>query len=125
MGVNFLEESALEMVAETFQVLSVPLRLAILQQLQGGPLSVGEICRKLTTSQPNVSKHLKLLHGSDLVRKRQKGNTVFYEIADPMVYHLCELVCNGLQKKLSKQIQVFAPKPKKISKKAKTLRSVS
>lgn len=125
MGANFLDQNALEMVADTFQVLSVPLRLGILQQLQAGPLNVSEICRGLTTSQPNVSKHLKLLHGADLVRKRQEGNTVFYEIADPMVYQLCDLVCNGLQKKLSKQIQVLAPKPKKSAKKAKALRSVS
>lgn len=103
-----LDQEALEAVAQTFKVLAEPLRLRILQELQGGELSVTELCQNVSASQPNVSKHLKILSEARMVKKRQAGNTVFYMIAEPMVYRLCDLVCQGVKKRLERQIRIFS-----------------
>jgi len=99
---------ALELVADRFKILSEPLRLRILQCLQNGEKSVTELTDLIETSQPNVSKHLKILQTSGMVKRRQKGNTVFYSIADESIFTLCDVVCNSLEKNLKNQAEIFA-----------------
>ncbi len=99
---------ALELVANRFKILSEPLRLQLLQLLQEGEKSVTELTELTQTSQPNVSKHLKMLQTSGLVKRRQKGNTVFYAIADESIFTLCEVVCNSLETRLKNQTEIFA-----------------
>lgn len=104
-----MSSEALELVANRFKILSEPLRLRILQSLQNGEKSVTELTDLIETSQPNVSKHLKILQTSGLVKRRQKGNTVFYAIADESIFTLCEVVCNSLEARLKNQAEIFAP----------------
>ena len=108
MNGNILSPEALELVAGRFKILSEPLRLQILQMLQDGEKSVTELTEAVETSQPNVSKHLKLLQTAGLVGRQQKGNTVFYSIADESIFTLCELVCNSLDERLKNQANIFA-----------------
>ncbi len=92
---------ALELVAERFKALSEPIRLRILQELHEGEMSVSEITQRIESSQPNVSKHLKLLQDSGLLARRQEANTVYYSISDKVVFDICEIVCNSLREKFS------------------------
>ncbi len=94
---------ALALVAERFRLLGEPLRLNILQKLQAGEMSVGEITEAVETSQPNVSKHLKMLQTYGVVSRRQEGNTVYYAIADPSIFELCDVVCGSLQGRFESQ----------------------
>ncbi|HNQ15669.1 MAG TPA: metalloregulator ArsR/SmtB family transcription factor, partial [Pyrinomonadaceae bacterium] len=87
-----LPDGALDLVATRFKIMSEPLRLRLLQLLQHGERSVGELTELCSTSQPNVSKHLKILQTGGLVTRQQKGNTVYYAIADQSIFTLCELV---------------------------------
>lgn len=98
-----MSSEAIGMVAERFRVLGEPIRLRILQSLQEEEKSVGEITKAVETSQPNVSKHLKMLQGYGIVSRRQEGNTVYYAIADPSIFELCNLVCGSLQESLESQ----------------------
>ena len=52
------------------------------------------------SSQQNVSKHLGILHGANMVDRRKEGNRTVYEISDPMVFELCELVCGNVQRQV-------------------------
>ena len=81
-----------------FRVFSEPTRLAILQLLREQALSVNELVEQLETSQANVSKQLKTLYEADLLHREQKGNQVFYSIKEQMVYELCEIVCDKLNR---------------------------
>lgn len=85
-------------VAEMFRVFSEPTRLAILQLLRERAFSVNELVEQLETSQANVSKQLKTLHEADLLHREQRGNQVFYSIKEQMVYELCEIVCDKLNR---------------------------
>jgi DNA-binding transcriptional ArsR family regulator len=108
MNEKNLSSEALELIANRFKILSEPLRLRILQCLQSGEKSVTALTEAVETSQPNVSKHLKILQTSGLVKRRQKGNTVFYAIADESIFTLCELVCDSLETRLKNQAEIFA-----------------
>lgn len=98
-----MSPEALALVAARFKVLGEPLRLRIIQELQGGELSVSEITEAVESTQPNVSKHLKLLQDAGLVARRQEGNVVYCSIADRTVFELCDAVCSSLRVRLEAQ----------------------
>jgi DNA-binding transcriptional ArsR family regulator len=108
-----LTPEVMTLVAARFKVLGEPVRLQLLHVLQQGEQSVTELANLLKTSQPNVSKHLKLLGESGFVARRQEGNTVFYSIADPSVYQLCDLVCSSLRERLDGQSAMLRPRRRK------------
>lgn len=99
---------AVSVVAARFKVLSEPLRLHILQYLENGEASVTAVTNGVNSTQPNVSKHLKMLQDEGLVAKRQDGNTVYYRIADETVFELCDVVCGSLKVKFSDRIAMFS-----------------
>lgn len=91
-----LSKEAFQFIAARFKVLSEPLRLQILQALEDGEMSVSAITEAVAATQPNVSKHLKILQETGILARRQAGNTVYYAIADATVFALCEVVCSSL-----------------------------
>ncbi len=97
-----LDIAQLERVANLFRAFAESTRLSILQELKSGELSVSEIVERLTTSQANISKQLKLLHDAGIVNRRKHGTQVRYQIADPMVFDLCSLVCDKLNRDAQK-----------------------
>ncbi len=98
---------AISLVAGRFKVLAEPLRLQILQVLEGGESSVTAVTNAVRSTQPNVSKHLKILQDEGLVTKRSEGNTVYYRIADESVFALCDLVCGSLKEKFTERSVMF------------------
>ncbi|MGD0693819.1 MAG: metalloregulator ArsR/SmtB family transcription factor [Terriglobia bacterium] len=86
----------IEAVARRFKVLGEPQRLLILQSLESGEKAVGRLVTLLGANQPNVSRHLQALFDAGLVARRRNGNTVTYSVSDPMVFKLCELVCDNV-----------------------------
>ncbi|MFN0084850.1 MAG: ArsR/SmtB family transcription factor [Blastocatellia bacterium] len=99
---------ALRMVAARFKVLSDPMRLRILQELEQGERSVTGLTEAVESTQPNVSKHLKILQEAGLVGRRQEGNSACYSIADETVFELCELVCGSLREQFEAHAHVFS-----------------
>jgi DNA-binding transcriptional ArsR family regulator len=91
-----LSPDQLDRVANLFRAFAEPTRLAIIQELKLGELSVSGIVDQLHTSQANVSKQLKSLHDVGLVTRRKQGTQVLYAIADPVVFELCRIVCDKL-----------------------------
>jgi DNA-binding transcriptional ArsR family regulator len=96
-----------EMVAERFRVLSESIRLRLVNQLRDGEMSVSELTRELNSSQPNISKHLKILTDSGILRRDQRGNTVYYSISDESIFQLCDVVCDSLGERLKEQANLF------------------
>ena len=102
-----MTRAALAQVAARFKVLAEPIRLRILDALQNGEMTVSEITGAVESTQPNVSKHLKMLQDAGLVARRQEGNTVYCSIADETVFELCEVVCSSLRERLGAQAGAF------------------
>jgi len=104
-----LSGSQLVAVARLFSVLSEPSRLALLQALHAGPMTVNELKKISGMKQANVSKQLAILHDHHLVKRERDGTFIRYEIADPMVFSLCNLVCGKMAKDAKCAAAVFHP----------------
>jgi DNA-binding transcriptional ArsR family regulator len=65
-----------------WSALADPHRRAVLELLRERPRPVGELVERLELSQPNTSKHLRVLRDAGLVRARQDGQRRVYAI-DP------------------------------------------
>lgn len=103
-----LSPEAIDVVAERFRILGEPLRIKLLQALQGGEKTVGELVTEVGSTQPNVSKHLRILQEAGLVGRRQAGNLVYCFIADPAVFDLCNAVCSSLEARFSEAARLAA-----------------
>ncbi len=94
-------------VAEYFKVLSETSRLQILSCLRTGSMNVTEMGEATGLGQANLSKHLKVLTQAGLVSRQQKGVSVFYAISDPVIFELCELVCDRIGNQIQKRAKEF------------------
>jgi DNA-binding transcriptional ArsR family regulator len=96
-----ISKEGLEIVAARFQSLSDPMRLQILQELGEDEMSVSGIAKMVSTTQPNVSKHLKLLCDNGLLARRQEGKTVYYSVSDKAIFEVLDTICRGLHTSLT------------------------
>src|SRR4051812_24654537 len=78
--------------ADIFQALAHPTRLAILECLDHGEMSAGDLIEKLGMEQANVSQHLSVLRAKQLVSNRKAGNQVFYSVRDPIIMKVLSLM---------------------------------
>jgi DNA-binding transcriptional ArsR family regulator len=100
-----LSPEALRQVAAYFQALSEPTRLEILNLLRDGEHNVGELAQLTGFTSANVSRHLALLTQHGLVQRESRGTAVYYRIAEPSVYALCDLVCGSIARQLDRSAQ--------------------
>jgi DNA-binding transcriptional ArsR family regulator len=65
-------------VIDSFDALAERARRDILERLVPGPLAVGEISSATGLSQPNTSRHLRILREAGLVDSRAEGQRRLY-----------------------------------------------
>lgn len=94
-------------VADYFKVLSEISRLQILSCLKEGAMNVSEIGEVTGLGQANLSKHLKMLTEAEILSRKPQGVAVYYEIQDPMIFDLCELVCDRLYQRMQQKAEKF------------------
>jgi ArsR family transcriptional regulator len=87
-----MQDSLRRFKADIFQALAHPTRLAIIEQLEHGELSAGELQEKLKIEQANLSQHLAVLRAKQLVVNRKSGNQVFYSVRDPIILKVLALM---------------------------------
>lgn len=63
-----------------FETLAEPNRRRILDLLRDGERPAGDLVGALSLSQPNISKHLRVLREAELVRVRQDGQRRLYSL---------------------------------------------
>jgi DNA-binding transcriptional ArsR family regulator len=116
-------DKMIELVARRFRMLGEPYRLRLLQVLEAGDKTVGELVMALDGNQPNVSKHLQMLHDSGLLGRRRKGTSIHYSIADPMVFKLCALVCRSTAEKAKEEFDELNAIPTSSGRSKQTAKS--
>ena len=104
---------ALKEVAAYFQVLSEPTRLQVLNLLRTQEHNVGELAEACGYTAANMSRHLAVLMQQGFVKREGRGTSVYYQIADPTIYALCDLVCDRIAQQHSEQAWPTAATPKK------------
>ncbi len=86
-------ERLFEVVSGYFGLLAEPTRLKILNAICDGERSVSEIVEQVGSSQTNVSRHLNLMYGRGVLKRRREGATVHYSVSDPNIVTLCRTAC--------------------------------
>lgn len=102
-----LTQDAIDQIAGRFAVLSEPMRLKLIHALFDGEKPVNALVQATGGTQANVSRHLQHLATAGVLSRRKEGLKVFYAIADPTIYDLCELVCGSLEKQMAAKAKVF------------------
>ena len=78
--------------AGVFQALAHPTRVALVEYLKYGELSVGQLCEKVGVEQANASQHLAVLRNKHLVETRKVGNQTFYRLRDPRLSEVLDIL---------------------------------
>ena len=93
-------------IGRLFKVLSDPIKLHILYLLKKERLNVSGIVDQTGLKQAHVSKQLGLLHVAGLLGREREGSQVYYFIKEPLIFNLCELVCDKLERDAQTQLQL-------------------
>ena len=102
-----MSADALEMIAGRFRALGETNRLRLLIALEQGEQCVGELVKATGLSQANVSRHLGALVQSGILARRKAGLQVYYSVADPGIFEMCDHVCGSLAKRLASQAGIM------------------
>ena len=87
-----LKEDTLEKLARQFKILGDKTRLKIVMLLQNNELPVNKIVEQSGTTQANISKHLKILFKSGILKKRQNKSSVLYSIKKACIFEICDIL---------------------------------
>jgi ArsR family transcriptional regulator len=90
-----------ELKAEIFQGLAHPTRIAIVELLRNGEVSVGSIIEQLGLEQANISQHLAVLRAKRIIIKRKAGTQAFYSLRDPILIDVLDMLKAYLSTHLS------------------------
>ena len=98
------DEKLIRLKAKVFKALADPVRVKIIEFLRDGEKCVCEIIPHVDIAQPLVSRHLKILRDSGLVRVRKEGNRRYYSVSDPKIFKIIDAITPNLALSLSKVI---------------------
>jgi ArsR family transcriptional regulator len=93
--------------SEIFQGLANPTRIAIVELLRDGELQAGKLIEKLGIEQANVSQHLSVLRGKQIVVSRKVGNQVFYSIRDHALIEVLDILRRYFYSQLSSTVSML------------------
>lgn len=97
-----------EMQAELCQVLGHTVRLRIVHALKEGPLCVNALVTELhNVPQPTVSRHLAVLRSAGILSTHRQGMETIYEIANPKIVGVCEMMRTILVDRESQQLDIL------------------
>ena len=86
--------------AEYLKALAHPLRIAIVESLRSGELTVNQITQKLNIEQANASQQLAVLRHANIIAARREGNQFFYSVHDAAVFNILEGATRMLRREL-------------------------
>ena len=100
-------ESMRRFKAGVFQALAHPTRVAIMEYLQYGEMSVGRLCEKVGVEQANASQHLAVLRAKHVVQTRKEGNLIYYSLRDPLLAKVLEVMREFFLSHLNEALQIL------------------
>lgn len=92
-----LDPALLDHAAGVIKCLGHPLRLLLLDAMEGGEATVSELQARTGAAQAMVSQQLATLRGHGVVTARRDGPFVRYSIAEPKVHAILDCIrgCGG------------------------------
>ena len=87
-----IDAAILGRASRVIRVLGHPLRLRLLELLEGGERNVTDLVQAAGVSQAQVSQQLGILRGEGIVGDRREGPRVFYRITEPKVSRILDCI---------------------------------
>ncbi|MFA5092448.1 MAG: metalloregulator ArsR/SmtB family transcription factor [Candidatus Omnitrophota bacterium] len=103
-----MQELAYKIKADFLKALSHPVRLQIIELLKDGERNVGSIMKTLSIQQSSLSRHLTVLREAGILKSRQQGTVIYYDIEDHIIFHVLRPIAEMLRKKLKKTESVLS-----------------
>ncbi|EFO81948.1 transcriptional regulator, ArsR family [Oscillochloris trichoides DG-6] len=79
-------------LTQILQAMADPTRRAILQMLNDGDMTAGEIAARFAISAPSVSHHLNVLKAAELVLTQRQGQKIIYRLNTTVVQEMVQQV---------------------------------
>ena len=89
----------IQMAARILKTLGHPDRIKIVEFLEDGEKTVGQIQREFNLLQPVTSQHLKVMYDRNIVTFRQEGTRCFYSLANKFILKILDCM-SDVQEKL-------------------------
>jgi ArsR family transcriptional regulator len=90
-----IEQDRIERAAGVLKTVAHPVRLRIVELLEGGEKSVSELKELLGVTQPLTSQHLSQMRMRGVLASRRDGSQVYYAIANPDVVKVIHCIRRG------------------------------
>lgn len=103
-----IQDERLRLKSEVFKAMGHPIRLGIIELLQGGELCVCEIVEYVGTGISNISKHLSMLKKVGIVADRRDGLRIMYRLTMPCALDFARCVEGQVLGKLNRQAAAMA-----------------
>lgn len=87
-----IDPSVLERASRVIRVVGHPLRLRLLELLEGEERNVTDLVQASGVGQAMVSQQLKILRAEGVVGDRRDGARVFYRITEPKVSKILDCI---------------------------------
>lgn len=88
-----VSDEMFEVAADTFRIMSAPMRLRIINSLCEKEKYVGQLLEEIPTTQPNMSQHLNALFKAHILGRRREGVQIYYRIINGQVLTICRAMC--------------------------------
>jgi DNA-binding transcriptional ArsR family regulator len=98
-----ISDELVDKVVQRLTALADASRIRLLMRIRDGACTIGALAKDIGLSQPSVSKHVAVLKAAGLVVTRRSGTQVLCSVADPEIYELCSVVCDGVVHHLRKE----------------------
>ena len=93
--------------ADIIKSLAHPSRLFMVDTLNTGPRTVGELTEMIGADTSTVSKHLSVLKNAGIVEDEKKGTTVFYSLKCPCILEFIGCVEEVIESNTKAQLEIL------------------
>lgn len=87
--------------ADVCKALASPIRIQVIDILQDGEMSAGDLADELGVTKGNLSQHLNLMKDKGIVTARREGAHIYYRVSNKKVVKACQLMREVLLDRLS------------------------
>jgi DNA-binding transcriptional ArsR family regulator len=86
--------------------LADPTRILILYRLSEQSQCVNELVEAMQLPQSTISRHLGILRGKNLVKTRREGTTIYYELAEPRMIEMLNMMRSIVADQLAQSAEI-------------------
>lgn len=102
-----LTQEISQLEADFCFALSDPTRILLLYALNETPRNVTELTLEIGITQPNASRHLKILRERGLVHTVRQGTTITYHLTDDRLIQALDLLRAVMRERLAHRVSII------------------